>query len=145
MGTRSTIGIKKDGIYLFIYCHWDGYYEHNGKILLEHYQDEDKIKKLIELGDLSSLGEKIGTKHDFRDNPRDECNAYIRDRGEEDNDNLYDSVEEGFVDDYLKNLWDREFLYVYDFERKEWLANNHSRIKTLKPLKEIMANLEEEE
>lgn len=63
MATRSTISImakkgkKEKG--LTIYCHWDGYPQYNGNILLEHYQNADKIKELISLGDISSLREKI--------------------------------------------------------------------------------------
>jgi hypothetical protein len=44
MATRSRIGIElEDGVIESIYCHWDGYPENNGKILLEHYQDPNKI------------------------------------------------------------------------------------------------------
>ena len=66
-----------------IYCHWDGYPSNNGRILLEHYQDETKVKKLIHLGDLSFLGPEIGKKHNFNkahDEHPDWCCAYGRDR-----------------------------------------------------------------
>jgi len=83
MGTRSTIAIQnEDGSVTGIYCHWDGYLSHNGQILQDHYQDEAKIRELIALGDLSSLGAEIGTKHNFDCAPDGECNAYGRDRGE---------------------------------------------------------------
>lgn len=84
MSTNSNIGIlNQDGSLEVIYCHWDGYPDHNGKILLEHYQDENKIRQLMALGDLSSLGEEIGEECDF-DNPTDldQCISYFRDRGE---------------------------------------------------------------
>ena len=62
MATRSTITAKfSDGQYGSIYCHWDGYLSNNGNILLENYQDQAKIEKLIFLGDLSSLAEAIET------------------------------------------------------------------------------------
>jgi len=83
MGTRSTIAIQnEDGSVTGIYCHWDGYLSNNGQILQDHYQDEAKIRELIALGDLSSLGAEIGTKHNFDRAPDGECNAYGRDRGE---------------------------------------------------------------
>jgi hypothetical protein len=83
MATRSTISIRNaDGSYTGIYCHWDGYLENNGRILSEHYTDEEKIHQLMALGSLSSLAPEIGTKHDFDAAPRGECNAYGRDRGE---------------------------------------------------------------
>jgi len=83
MGTRSTIAIQNtDGTVTGIYCHWDGYLSNNGRILQENYTTEDAVRELIALGDLSSLGETVGTKHDFDNAPRNECNAYGRDRGE---------------------------------------------------------------
>ena len=66
MGTRSTIAIEyADGTVHQVYCHWDGYLEHNGKILQEHYSDPAKLRELINLGDLSSLRPEIGVKHPF--------------------------------------------------------------------------------
>ena len=144
MGTRSTIGARKDGSYIFIFCHWDGYYEHNGKILYKHYQNPEKVKQLLNLGDLSTLGKNIGTKHDFNESPEDECNAYIRDRGETTKENYYQTVLESEVNDYLKEQWDREFLYIYDYDTNEWLANEHTSIKKLKPLKDILEELDDE-
>jgi hypothetical protein len=87
MATRSLIGIKNSNPHLpgeidYIYCHWDGYLENNGKILLENYTDPFKLQKLIDTGDLSSLAPEIGEKHDF-DNPVEGvCTFYGRDRGE---------------------------------------------------------------
>ena len=60
----SNIGIKSnvDGVISVIYCHSDGYLEHVGRTLIDHYTDPIKIKCLMELGDLSSLGKNIGKK-----------------------------------------------------------------------------------
>jgi hypothetical protein len=83
MGTRSTIAIQNaDGTVTGIYCHWDGYLSHNGRILAENYTTEAQVRELIALGDLSSLGETVGSRHDFDRDPDGECNAYGRDRGE---------------------------------------------------------------
>ncbi len=66
MATRSTIAIEyADGTVDQVYCHWDGYLDHNGVILRDHYSDPFKLQKLIELGDISSLGTEVGEKHDF--------------------------------------------------------------------------------
>ena len=66
MGTRSTIALEfADGTVQQVYCHWDGYLAHNGKILAEHYSDPYKLRDLIDLGDISSLGIEIGEKHAF--------------------------------------------------------------------------------
>lgn len=64
MGTRSRIGVMHGDVCKSVYCHWDGYLEHNGVILQEHY-DSAKANHLVALGDLSSLGSKIGEQHPF--------------------------------------------------------------------------------
>ena len=56
MSTRSHIGVLNDDNSVdYIYVHFDGYPEHNGRILVENYNSEEKAKELIDLGDLSSL------------------------------------------------------------------------------------------
>jgi hypothetical protein len=87
MGTRSRIGmINEDGSITSVYCHWDGYPSHNGVILLENYQDPEKIKMLISLGDLSSLEKKLipegNVVHSFEDPADGVCVFYGRDRKE---------------------------------------------------------------
>jgi len=84
MSTRSYIGIQNaDGSVLGIYCHFDGYPSHHGRILLLHYNTEAMVRALIALGDISVLADSLGEKHDFDNRPRGACNAYGRDRGEE--------------------------------------------------------------
>ena len=83
MGTRSTIALEyANGQVDQIYCHWDGYLDHNGVILDEHYSDPFKLQKLVELGDMSSLAPNIGTQHAFDDRREGECTFYGRDRNE---------------------------------------------------------------
>ncbi len=89
MGTRSTIAIQnEDGTVTGIYCHWDGYLSHNGRILQDHYTTEAQVRELIALGDISSLGANIGEQHNFNaPDPAEtlaetRCTAYARDRGE---------------------------------------------------------------
>ena len=66
MATRSTIALEfADGTVQQVYCHWDGYIDHNGKILFENYSDPFKLRDLIDQGDISSLGPNIGSKHPF--------------------------------------------------------------------------------
>jgi hypothetical protein len=72
MGTRSTIALEyADGTVDQIYCHWDGYLDYNGEILLESYKDPFVVQKMMGLGDMSSLKEDLN-----------ECTFYARDRGE---------------------------------------------------------------
>ena len=66
MATRSTIALEyADGTVHQVYCHWDGYLEHNGKILRDWYSNPFILRDLIDLGAVSSLRPMIGTKHAF--------------------------------------------------------------------------------
>ncbi len=95
MATRSVIGVMHGDVCKAVYCHWDGYLDHNGVILLEHY-DSVKANHLVSMGDLSSLGTQIGEQHPFSphfdegskvayDAAKEAgyCTFYGRDRGEE--------------------------------------------------------------
>ena len=117
MATRSYIGVRNlDASVDYIYCHFDGYPDHNGKILTEHYADMDKVNVLMKLGDLSVLGEQIGGKHDFNKRTRGWCLAYGRDRGES---NV--SVKTG---DYKELINDQNVDYVYIFDGDYWECFN---------------------
>ena len=60
MGTRSNIAYKKeDGSIVSSYCHYDGYVEHNGVMLLKHYNGEKQARDLVDNGYMSSLGSTI--------------------------------------------------------------------------------------
>lgn len=85
MGTRSAIAVEnQDGTCDYVYCHWDGYPSHNGRILRDHYQDRDKVRSLISNGSISTLGSEVGEKHNFDAmiNPN-WTKFYHRDREEE--------------------------------------------------------------
>jgi len=97
MGTRSTIALEyADGTVGQVYCHWDGYLEHNGMILYKHYSNPFVLRDLMDLGDLSSLRPTIGAKHAFskfdlatqieqrmhEEATENMCTFYGRDRGE---------------------------------------------------------------
>jgi hypothetical protein len=120
MATRSTIALEyADGTVGQIYCHWDGYLSNNGRILQDHYQDPFKVRSLLDLGDLSSLGANIGVKHEFDANT-DDCTFYGRDRGET-------GVEaRTFTDvsDYVRNLQGEEFDYILRSDGK-WYVRYH--------------------
>ena len=72
MATRSTIALEyADGQVGQIYCHWDGYLDNNGKILLNHYKDPYKVRELLDNGDMSSLDTEVAA-----------C-AFYKERGED--------------------------------------------------------------
>jgi hypothetical protein len=119
MATRSYIGIRNtDASVDYIYCHYDGYPSHNGKILTEHYTNIDKVNALLKLGDLSILGEEIGEKQDFNSRTKGWCLAYGRDRGEQ---NV--SVSNGNYDEIIS---DQDVDYVYIFDGDYWECFNTS-------------------
>jgi len=122
MATRSTIALEyADGTVGQVYCHWDGYLEHNGKILQQHYQDPFKLRELLDLGDISSLGIEIGEKHAFSqfELRAEEVQAYKeltenwttfygRDRGETGvSQKMFKSFE-----DYKANFQHEEYAYI---------------------------------
>lgn len=112
MSTRSYIVRKTDEGYEGVYCHWDGYPEYNGAILMHHYSDERKLAELISHGDISSLGTEVGEKHDFDERPQDVTTYYGRDRGE----TGVDPQRYETLDELLENVVRTgcEFVYVYD-------------------------------
>jgi len=60
MGTRSSIGCMiPNGEIEYVECRFDGYLSHVGKILVEHYNDLDKVLELLLGGDIVSLREDI--------------------------------------------------------------------------------------
>ena len=85
MATRSTIALEyADGTVDQIYCHWDGYLENNGQLLQKHWQDPFKVQKMVQLGDMSSLGEDVGVQHSFESaSTVKDCTFYGRDRNED--------------------------------------------------------------
>ena len=59
MSTHCYIGkVTDDGKVRYVFCRFDGYLEHTGKVLLESY-DKNNIDSLLDLGDLSFLGSNL--------------------------------------------------------------------------------------
>jgi len=122
MATRSTIWLQnEDGTVKGIYCHFDGYPSNNGKILLKHYTNKEKIEKLIALGALSKLEAKIepenGEAHSFESPVDGVCIAYHRDRGKDLH--IFELSNVDAIDKYTIEEWGYLFKdnkwYVKDF------------------------------
>ena len=124
MSTRSNIGyINDEGKIRAAYCHYDGYLEHNGRILLDHYTKAAKVKELVELGDMSFLAPKIhptaGSGNDSDNNENDVTVFYGRDRGEYGVDPItYDTVSK-WVN--RKDSWE-EYYYLFMPELGTWMV-----------------------
>jgi len=134
MGTRSRIGIEMpDHSVVSVYCHYDGYVEHNGKILAEHYQNREDVQELIDGGSMSCLrtrgswdldsplrdenGEYINDAagHLMYDNDREPQPLYYTERGEE-----LDVMHSSF-DQFVSNNCGEEYAYLYDLN-DNWKA-----------------------
>ena len=84
MSTRSFIGLEKpDGAIKAVYCHFDGYPAHHGPILLLAYPTADKLDELLDLGDMSILGNIPGLIQDFSHPLPGHTLYFGRDRGDE--------------------------------------------------------------
>jgi len=127
MGTRSRIGYElPDHSVISVYCHWDGYVEHNGRILVEHYQNRDDVMELIDGGSMSSLrtthlwvtaavrDEDGNIVEDENGNwiyspTRDPQPLYHTERGEELN------VDHTSFDEFVSgNLCGEDYAYLFD-------------------------------
>ena len=122
MATRSTIAMEfADGTVQQVYCHWDGYLDNNGTILLNNYSDPYKLRDLIDGGAISSLGPDIGEAHSFdipfkygtpeyeaeSERRRNITTFYHRDRGEDLQINKFKNYE-----DYVANHQYEEYEYI---------------------------------
>lgn len=122
MGTRSNIiGKLSDGTWKRIYCHWDGYLEHNGDILFRHYSQQDKVDALLAPGDMSSLEPDCSrpSGHSYGSPVKGHCVYYGRDRGEE--------GTEGHTGADLASVWppkDSWTQYTYVWDGSKWLVGN---------------------
>lgn len=131
MATRSRIGIQnEDGSVNSIYCHWDGYPENNGDILVMHYKEREKVQKLIGLGSLSRLATEIDAPegHSYENPVPGITVAYHRDRGEPMQMEQHISPENFFASDI------EEYGYLYTLEG-EWLVKDGRGLKRAKPQK----------
>jgi len=73
MSTRFQVAAKlADGLYACIYVHCDGSPEDALPLLQTHYSDQQKIDRLIALGDCLSIGPDI-----------DKCDPFYRRDGED--------------------------------------------------------------
>jgi hypothetical protein len=125
MATRSRIAIEnQDGTVDSIYCHFDGYLEGVGKTLFNHY-DQEKLEKLLELGDISVLKESTL-----------DTIAYHRDRGEDLHFKTFKDVE-----DLFENGFNSSEEYVYCLTKSGiWLVCEDGS-----PIVNYLADLLEEE
>ena len=149
MGTTAWIGIQnEDKSIRFIYCHYDGYVTGGvGEKLLKYYQNPETINKLLDLGDLSALGEKpIENLVAWDDNvrmtylhyiltdpekyhegyvkqyPDDKCNCY-KTRGDKNWQAAIATDEQSYFNDFTNTYND----YCYLFKDGEWFVREKGK------------------
>lgn len=109
MSTCSYIAIQRDeNQYEMIYCHWDGYPDHNGFLLQRYYDTEEKVNQLIEGGDMSALADCV-----------ENCFYYARDKKEPFEDVAPVIVE--FSDLFVSGI---EFTYIFT---DKWICYDHKQ------------------
>lgn len=117
MSTRSRIGIvNADGTITSVYCHYDGYPEHNGIILRKYYNSEGSALDIVTLGDLSLLAKRLKTDQPHSDkNPIPNVTiAYHRDR----NAPFRQHTANNFKD-FMRKCYD-EVSYAYLWINGSW-------------------------
>lgn len=147
MATRCVIGIiRNDGSVECISCHYDGYVLGVGEMLNEYYKDQEKIERLLELGNISTLGENVeplnGTEHSF-EKPDDHTTiAYARDRG----DKKVESKVMKDLNEFSKKFNESwcEYAYLFDEKNQTWLCNT-TTIFEASDLKELSDFIEDKQ
>jgi len=114
MGTRSRIGIElSDSSIMSVYCHWDGYPSFNGRVLRDHYTTVEKVRELIDGGNISALHTNAGWQNETLPEVGP---LYYTSRGEsiEQNEPRLDKDMEEFFSD------NEEYSYI--FRNGNWFA-----------------------
>ena len=113
MGTRSRIGIAfEDNSVLSVYCHYDGYPEFNGRVLREHYNTAEKVRELIDGGDMSCTWTNAGWNNETLPE-MGPLHYTMRGESLEENAPRYDES----IFDFLNKENNEEYAYI-------WTVNN---------------------
>lgn len=123
MSTSARIGIElESGKVKCSFCNYDGYPSYMQPMLEENYSNREKLTKLIELGTLRMVGEKVAPPpweiHKIRNGVEGVTQAYGRDGESEDHEPPveFDSKEEFLLKDDF-----HQYSYLYTKEGK-WIV-----------------------
>lgn len=105
MGTRSRVGVMHGTVCKSVYCHYDGYLEYTGKLLLENYNSA-LANQLVARGDNSGVQKTL-----------EDMNFYS-DRGETD---VSWQVAHTF-EEFLEQVENCGGEYYYIMRDGEWYA-----------------------
>ena len=120
-----------------IRVHCDGYPEHMGKLLSEHYNNVDRIYSLIYRGNASCIYEKLeptSGRHDFDHRQKGVSVFYIRDRGDS-------PVEEGYKTyknkkEFMEKsvYYDVDYIYLFNPSKGTWRYYKEGNTKRSYPV-----------
>lgn len=126
MSTRSMIAFQDaDDNYYAIYCHFDGYLSHIGRMLATYFNTFEKAVDLVNRGELRSISHKEDMDEGYNKYPSE--NIIIEDNI------FFEHFEQDFQKrtieyydstiDFLTAFSnsDREFLYLWDNTIEEWI------------------------
>lgn len=146
MKPDSNIGIwNEDGSLDAIYCYWDGFPTYHGSILFHHYQELDKVRKLIALGDIGLLAPTLEPNPEKRHHGKKPqpgvVVAYMRDWGYTDlyADHLPDM--QAYIQYIRRTPRVVANIYIYVLPEKcwYWAPCNHENVPgELRPLTKEM-------
>ena len=132
----------KNGAVRVVWCHFNGWLSHNGKLLLENYNTPEKIDALIDMGSMVHLGFEIGDKPHTLPNPtyvkkgkfiiehyfNSPCTFYGRDKNE---DNFKSTRYKSLAN--MKKNESAAFCYLWNGRGWKWCEDGHwSKLRLLK-------------
>jgi len=141
MGTRSRVAVMHGNVCKSVYCHYDGYLDYAGRILLDRY-DSTLANMLIARGDNSGVKETIDEMNFYEDREAEgeEVSEFLRSTPWE--------VAHTF-DEFLEQVTGCCGEYYYVMKDGEWYAgavyDTTGLVKNgLVPLKDAVAAIEKE-
>ena len=111
MSTRSNIAYEEDGVVKVAFCRQDGYLDHTGRMLFDHYNSFEKAKELVDLGSYQSIKPEINdiSLYSAITRPPD----------------TYRSIRS-----YMHHVDAQEIEYIYMWEKKMWWIARSLSINT---------------
>lgn len=148
MTTECLIGIiRKNGLIESISCHYDGYIKHGtGEMLFNNYQNEMKVKELINLGNICVLRKHIkplnDRNHSLIHPVKDVTIVYSRDVGEENQEaKVFKNLDD--FSRYYNYSW-FTYAYLYDERQMKWfyVHDNVTQSNMFQPLENAISQIE---
>lgn len=135
MSTRGVIAIEDSNkTCRAIYVHFDMYLDGGGICLTQHYVTPDRVEKLLALGALSALGDRL-SEDDPEPEAQSTCVAYHRDYGA-----TYEQPDEWESADKLLEQAHHMYWaeYVYLFRNGEWVFNTPCHPQSWRSVKQTL-------